>query len=75
MYPALLLLHGNNLDESLYLGGAILLYLLFLFVRSHQKTKRLKREKALRKAERAARNATASSANASPPTDKTSKLE
>jgi hypothetical protein len=57
MSPALLLLHGNNLDETLWLSGAILIYLLFLFISSQIKTRRRKKEKLRRKAERAAQRA------------------
>ncbi len=57
MHPALLLLHGNNLDEALYLGLAGLLYIVVMASYSHWKTARIKREKARRKAERAAERA------------------
>lgn len=49
-----LLLHGNNLDETLWLGAAILLYFLFLFIYSRIKAGRRQREKLRRKAARAA---------------------
>lgn len=63
----LLMLHGNNLDETMWLGLAILVYFLFLFVYSQIKTARKKREKLRRKAERAALKQ-----QASPPLDEPS---
>ncbi len=50
--PLLLLLHGSNLDELLII--AVLAYLVIMFILAQLKTRRLRREKLLRKAERAA---------------------